>query len=107
MVFDIRIMSYVGVLQEPTIVADNGQTHRAAVYCHLLGEGVVVTYLHKAKDVEVVIEAVESNQARDKTANELEGALAIKTEEPAAALLEFWRNSNVLVLTWPLEVGPR
>lgn len=51
-----------------------------------------------AKDVEVVIGAVESNQANDKTANELEGALAIKTEEPAAALLGFWRNPTQLTL---------
>jgi len=42
-----------------------------------------------AKDVEVVIGAVESNQDNNKAADELEDALSVKTKEPAAVLLGF------------------
>jgi len=42
-----------------------------------------------AKDADVVIEAVESNQANNKAADELEDALSLKTKEPAAVLLGF------------------
>ncbi|WP_341899995.1 hypothetical protein [Synechococcus sp. UW140] len=49
-----------------------------------------------AKDVEVVIGAVEGNEADYKAANDLEPTLAIETKKPTAALLGFWRNSNVL-----------
>ena len=49
-----------------------------------------------AKDVEVVIGAVESNQANHRAAHDLKPTLAIETKRPTAALLGFWRNSNVL-----------
>lgn len=49
-----------------------------------------------AKDVDVVIGAVESNQANHRAANDLEPTLAIETKKPTAAPLGFWRNSNVL-----------
>ena len=49
-----------------------------------------------AKDVEVVIGAVESNQANHRAAHDLEPTLAIETKKPTAALLGFWRNFNVL-----------
>jgi len=42
-----------------------------------------------AKDVEVVVGAVESNQDNNKAADELEDALSVKTKEPAAVLLGF------------------
>jgi len=45
-----------------------------------------------AKDVDVVIEAVESNQANHRAAHNLEPTLAIETKKPTAALLGFWRN---------------
>ena len=51
---------------------------------------------NSAKDVDVVIGAVESNQANHRAANDLEPTLAIETKKPTAALLGFWRNSNVL-----------
>ena len=42
------------------------------------------------KDVEVVIGAVESNQANNKAADELEAALGVKAKEPAAAPHHIW-----------------
>ena len=48
------------------------------------------------KDVDVVIRAVESNQANHRAAHYLEPTLAIETKKPTAALLGFWRNFNVL-----------
>jgi major membrane immunogen (membrane-anchored lipoprotein) len=39
-----------------------------------------------AKDVEVVIGAVESNQADHKAADQLDAALGIKAKEPGTAL---------------------
>ena len=42
-----------------------------------------------AKDVEVVIGTVESKQANNKPADELEDALSVKAKEPAAALTGF------------------
>jgi len=42
-----------------------------------------------AKDVEVVIGAVESNQANNKAADELEPTLTVEAKESAAALLGF------------------
>ncbi|TCD58082.1 hypothetical protein [Synechococcus sp. BS55D] len=52
-----------------------------------------------AKDVEMVIGAVESNQANNKAADELEPTLTVEAKEPAAALLGFWRNLRVLAGT--------
>ena len=49
-----------------------------------------------AKDVDVVIGAVESNQANHRAANDLEPTLAIETKKPKAALLGFWRNFKAL-----------
>ncbi len=51
------------------------------------------------EDVEVVIGAVESNQANNKAADELEAALGVKAKEPAAALLGFWRTLSALAAT--------
>ena len=47
-------------------------------------------------EVDVVIGAVESNQANHRAAHDLEPTLAIETKKPTAALLGFWRNFNVL-----------
>ena len=49
-----------------------------------------------AKDADVVTGAVKSNQANDRAAHDLEPTLAIETKKPTAALLGFWRNSNIL-----------
>ena len=49
-----------------------------------------------ANDVEVVIGAVESNKADHQAADQLDAALGVKSKEPAAALLGFWRNPSVL-----------
>ena len=51
------------------------------------------------KDVEVVIGAVESNQANHRAAHDLEPTLTVEAKEPAAALLGFWRNPSVLAGT--------
>jgi len=49
-----------------------------------------------ANDVEVVIGAVESNEADPQTADQLDAALGIKTKKPGTALLlGFWRNLSV------------
>jgi len=45
-------------------------------------------------DGDVVIGAVESDQANHKAADDLEPALTIDAEQPAAALHGFWRNSR-------------
>lgn len=47
----------------------------------------------------MVIGAVESNQANNKAADELEDALSVKAKEPAASLTGFWRNLRALVGT--------
>ncbi|WP_161567556.1 hypothetical protein [Synechococcus sp. BS55D] len=53
-----------------------------------------------AEEVDVVIGAVESNEADHKAADQLDAALGIKTKEPGTALLfGFWRNLSVLVDT--------
>ena len=53
-----------------------------------------------ANDVDVVIGAVEGNEADHKAADQLEATLGIKTKEPGTALLfGFWRNLSVLAGT--------
>ena len=52
-----------------------------------------------AKEVDVVIGAVESNQANNKATDELEPTLTVEAKEPAAALLGFWRNLRALAGT--------
>ena len=44
---------------------------------------------NSAEEVDVVIGAVESNEANHKAADELEDALSVKAKEPAAALTGF------------------
>ena len=53
---------------------------------------------NSAEEVDVVIGAVESNEADHKAADQLDAALGIKTKEPGTALLfGFWRNLSFLV----------
>ena len=44
----------------------------------------------------MVVGAVESNQADHQTANGLNPALAVTTDQPPTVLLEFWRNRSEL-----------
>ena len=55
---------------------------------------------NSAEEVDVVIGAVESNQADHQAPDQLDAALGIKTKEPGTALMfGFWRNLSVLAGT--------
>ena len=63
------------------------------------GTSLLVEGDDSAKDVEVVIGAIESNQANNKAADELEAALGVKAKKPTAALLGFRCNLSNLAGT--------